>query len=150
MPPLGDGYFINRRNHRLIRITEHAEEALNFPKKFHTLAVAHLQPGLDRDLIVVHTTRQGFIRLRHYKDRLGFQFWGDPDAALRDLRRYCRRKEVGPYTIVTITDFSTKLGIEVFWKQIGTKATAFELGLAKVPTSVTDPSPRTPRSRRPR
>ena len=143
MAPLGDGFYLNRRTRRLIRIWEHAEDAVKYPKKFKSQAVSHLDPVKNRDEIVIHTVRVGgFIRVRHWRDHLGFQFWGDPDGALADLRRFGAQR-LGPASIITATDFSTGLNIIALWAVIRGAPNAYALGLAKAP-----PASSTSRSRR--
>lgn len=102
--PLGKGYWYDRVKHRWHEIQEHATDAVASPARFRAQQVAHLNPVSDRDAIVRHVAAQGFIRVRHWK-QLGFEFHGDIPAALTVLKRYIKRKEVGPYTTIHIADF---------------------------------------------
>jgi hypothetical protein len=50
----------------------------------------------------------GFIRVRHWKRDLAWQFYGDPDGALKALARYCVRHEVGLATSITFSDLALR------------------------------------------
>lgn len=110
--PLGEGFFYDRQRKRYIRITEHATDAVTRPDIFNSHSVKHLDPVKDRDTIVIHVLRNGFIRVRHWKIRLGWQFWGDAAGALQTLKRYIKKHGVGDGAIITFTDFETGKSIE--------------------------------------
>jgi hypothetical protein len=110
--PLGDGFFYDRKRRRYIRITEHATDAVTRPDVFSSHKVKHLDPVKDRDTIVIHVLKNGFIRVRHWKDRLGWQFWGDTEDALKTLKRYIKKNGVGDGAVITFTDFKTGKNIE--------------------------------------
>jgi hypothetical protein len=105
--PLGNGYFYDRKKKRYITISEHATDALASPEVFDCHEITHLNPVKDRDDIIVFVLKKGFIRVRHWKDRLGWQFFGDLEGALKVLNKYMKDKEVGDACIVTFTDFQT-------------------------------------------
>ncbi len=128
--PLGTGFWFDRRKRRYHRIDEHAQDAIGHPGKFRSQPVAHLDPVRDRDVIVIFVSQQGFIRIRHHRGHLGWQFWGEPNDALDDLRRFCTKYEVGPATIVTATDFSTKLSVTASLASFAPTLSAFDVGLA--------------------
>lgn len=106
--PLGEGYFYDRKRRRYISIQEHATDAVTRPEVFKSHKVKHLDPVSDRDIIVIHVLRQGFIRVRHWKQHLGWQFWGAPKTSLEVLRRYIKKHDVGDGCIITFTDFATR------------------------------------------
>lgn len=62
--PLGTGYFYDREKKKYVKIFEHASDAVAKPKRFKAEAVSHLNPVADRDEIVLHVLKQGFIRVR--------------------------------------------------------------------------------------
>lgn len=113
--PLGAGFWFDRKVGTYLRIEEHATNALADPNRYGIEAWvrdfrrrhrnAQPSPVEDRDAVVIAVAKQGFIRIRHYKDRLGWQFYGDPLEAVIELRRYIEKHEVGDLTIVTFTDF---------------------------------------------
>lgn len=105
--PLGQGYFFNRRTGKYIKIDEHATDALKKPKVFKTEHLQHLNPVTDRDTIVISVLKEGFIRIRDWKGQIGWQFWGDKPAALKQLRKYIKSYDVGDYATITFTDFET-------------------------------------------
>lgn len=104
--PRGKGYWYDRQKRRYRKIDEHATDAVATPALFRAGPVAHLNPVKDREAIVRHVASQGFIRIRHW-DRLGFEFHGDKETALRVLKRYIKREEIGPYFLVHLADFAT-------------------------------------------
>jgi hypothetical protein len=106
--PLGDGYFYDRKKKRLIVIDEHATDAVSRPKVFRTEKIQHLNPFTDRDDIVIYTLKQGFIRIRHWRGNLGFQFWGNGKEAKKILIWFAKKYGVGDYCRVTYTDFKRK------------------------------------------
>jgi len=110
--PLGDGYFYDRKRKKYIRIEEHATDAVTRPDTFGSHAVKHLNPVADRDTIVIHVLKNGFIRVRHWKDRLGWQFWGEPEKSLKILKNYIKKNSVGDGAVVTFTDFESGKSIE--------------------------------------
>lgn len=110
--PLGKGFFYDRKRKKYILIEEHATDAVTRPNIFKSHDVKHLDPVKDRDTIVIHVLRNGFIRVRHWKDRLGWQFWGDISGSLKTLKSYIKRHGVGDGAIVTFTDFETGKNIE--------------------------------------
>jgi hypothetical protein len=110
--PLGDGYFYDRKRKKYIRIEEHATDAVTRPDTFRSHDVKHLSPVADRDTIVIHVLKNGFIRVRHWKDRLGWQFWGEPEKSLKTLKSYMKKNEIGNGTIITFTDFESGKNIE--------------------------------------
>ena len=134
--PLGEGYFYDRisNQRRFYRISEHATDAITRPRLFRAQAVAHLNPVQDRESIVRHVVSQGFIRVRYWKDRLGWEFHGEPDDALAVLRRFIRRREVGPYVQVNISDFQSGISIIVPASEVLIAKSAAELGLIKPKT----------------
>ncbi len=106
--PLGEGYFYDRKKKRYITIFEHATDAVERPNVFKSHEVKHLNPVTDRDTIVIHVLKKGFIRVRDWRGRLGWQFWGNATEAIQTLRRYINRQGLGDSYIVTLTDFKTK------------------------------------------
>jgi hypothetical protein len=105
--PSGNGYFFNRKTKRYIKIYEHATDAVTRPKVFGTEEIKHLNPVTDRDQIVIHVLKNGFIRVRDWAGYLGWQFWGDPDDALKILKKYIKKHEIGNGYVITFTDFET-------------------------------------------
>ena len=110
--PLGDGFFYDRNKKKYIRIDEHATDAVTRPDVFNSHDVKHLNPTTDRDQIVIHVLKNGFIRVRHWKERLGWQFWGNPQESLDILKKYIRKNGLGLGCIITFTDFSTGKNVE--------------------------------------
>lgn len=102
----GQGYFYDRKKRKYIEIDEHATDAINNYKKFRCNDVKDLCPRKDRDEIVRHVLAQGFIRVRDHRDRIGWQFHGDSISALRVLRKYIKKHEVGN-RIITFTNLET-------------------------------------------
>ncbi len=122
--PLGKGYFLNRRTGRLHLVEEHASDVIKRPKRYglteeniqDTIGTTAVDAGYglteeERGLIIRLVTANGFIRIRYHKDRLGYQFTGDPHDALDRLRRLMSRWGVGSYTLITFTDFSINRGV---------------------------------------
>jgi hypothetical protein len=105
--PSGKGYFYNRKTKRFITINEHATDAIQRPKEFGTSSIQHLNPVINRDEIVIHVLKNGFIRVRDWDAHLGWQFWGDPEDALKTLQRYIKKNEIGNGYLITFTDFKT-------------------------------------------
>jgi hypothetical protein len=103
--PLGTGYFYDRIKNKYILIDEHATDAVTRPEVFRSHAITHLNPTKDRNEIVIHVLQKGFIRVRHWKDCLGWQFWGDSAKSLAILKRYIKKNDVGEYVTVTFTNF---------------------------------------------
>ena len=104
----GDGFWYDRQRKRLILIEDHAVDAKAKPVKFRIdpREVELLQPVKDRELIIKLVCQRGFIRIRHTKGFLGWQFWGDPVEALEVMQRFFSTYDVGPATQVTFTDFA--------------------------------------------
>jgi hypothetical protein len=119
--PLGDGYFYNRETKKYIRIFEHATDAVSQPDVFKSHDVKHLNPVINRDEIVIHVLKQGFIRVRHWKERLGWQFWGDPKSSLSALKKYMKNYGMSDYCIVTFTDFESGKQSETIVKDVLSK-----------------------------
>jgi hypothetical protein len=107
--PLGNGYFYDRKKKKLIAIDEHATDAVQRPDVFRSKKICHLNPVTDRDTIVIYTIRQGFIRIRHWKGDLGFQFWGNGKEAKKILVWFAKKYGVGEYCRITYTDFKRKV-----------------------------------------
>jgi hypothetical protein len=105
--PLGDGYFYDRKKRKYIRIQEHATAVIENPKLYKSEEVASLNPVKDRDEIVLYALKQGFIRVRDYRGRLGWQFYGDVEGALNELKKYMKKNEFGVGYVITFTDFRT-------------------------------------------
>jgi len=122
--PLGKGYWLNRRTSRLLEIDDHANDACSNPQRFNLTSedlikalmteniIPHTNNGHiavrnedERTLIIKRVCVAGFIRIRDYKARLGWQFAGDPPSALWELRRYGQRRQLGPLYEVTFSDF---------------------------------------------
>jgi len=116
--PLGDGYFYDRRKRKLIRIFEHATDSTQRPEVFRSKKVAHLNPVINRDEIVIYTLKQGFIRIRYWKGDLGFQFWGNAKDAKNTLIWFAKKTGVGDYCHVTFTNFKTKKSYEFNFKDL--------------------------------
>lgn len=103
--PLGIGYFYDRVKKKYILIDEHATDAVTRPVVFRSEEVKNLNPVMDRDTIVIHVLKKGFIRVRHWKSDLGWQFWGDAPDSLKILKKYIKKNDVGDYASITFTDF---------------------------------------------
>lgn len=116
--PLGTGYFYDRVKNKYITIYEHATDAVTRPDVFRSHEVAHLNPTQDRDEIVIHVLKKGFIRVRHWKDCLGWQFWGDSTKSLSLLKQYIKKNDVGDYTTVTFTDFEKGKSVSCLVKDL--------------------------------
>ena len=129
--PLGQGWWYDRRSYRYIKITEHATDAVEFQKRFRSQAVAHLSPINDREVIVRHVAAQGFIRLRLWKANLGFEFHGDPEAAVAVLRRFIRREELGPVIQINISDFRSGISVLTSVAAVQAAASAADLGFTE-------------------
>jgi hypothetical protein len=130
--PLGTGWWFNRLTNRYIQIDDHAKDACANPARFGLTnadlvkAVAGPQGDRsvttrqghvvvtceeDRDCIIPRVCQAGYIRIRLWNGRLGWQFAGDPYDALQVLHAFNRRREIGDFTLVTFTDFG--LGVSV-------------------------------------
>lgn len=129
--PLGNGWWYDRRSHRYHKITEHATDAVEFPRRFRSQAVAHLSPINDREVIVRHVAAQGFIRLRLWKANFGFEFHGDPETAVAVLRRFIKREELGPVIEVNISDFATGISVLTSVVTVLASTSAADLGFTE-------------------
>ena len=130
--PLGNGYWLNRRTGRLLKIDDHAIDAAANPERFGLTDVQMVQAVMgpfknreyttskhhvvikneeDREFVIIRVAQAGFIRIRHWRDKLGWQFAGDPLDALNRLRKYAPKNGVGPATLVTFTDFGLGLSV---------------------------------------
>ena len=107
--PTGFGFWYDRLKKRYWKITDHAQDAILYPNKFRAQNIVHLDPIRNRDEIIRFVARQGFIRIRLIKDHLGFQFHGNPESALKTLKRLARRHSLGPAIQVTFTDFECNI-----------------------------------------
>jgi hypothetical protein len=116
--PLGEGYFYDRRKKKLILIDEHATDSVTRCETFRSKKVAHLDPVKDRDEIVIYTLKQGFIRIRHWKGALRFQFWGKWSEANLTLKWFARKHEIADICEVTFTDFRRKLSRTFQFKDV--------------------------------
>jgi hypothetical protein len=105
--PDGEGYFYDRKKRKLILIFEHATDALERSNIFRTQKLKNLNATVDREHIVIYTLKQGFIRIRHYKGYLGWQFWGNAAGAKKTLKWFAKKKDVGDLCLVTFTDFKS-------------------------------------------
>jgi len=117
--PLGEGYFYDRRNKKLISIDEHATDSVTKPEVFRSKKICHLNPVLDRDEIVIYTLKRGFIRIRLWRGELGFQFWGNIREAKKILIWFAKRKDIGDFCRITFTDFKTKKTCTFNFKDLG-------------------------------
>lgn len=109
------GFWFDRRRHRYIEIEDHTRNALETPQRFRlgradVDAIRAAGPVFEhqRQVAIPRVASRGFIRIRWTprQGALGWEFHGDPTAALAVLRRFARRHGVGPATVVTISDFS--------------------------------------------
>ena len=105
---LGSAFWLDRRTKRYIAIHDHAIDAHNTPAQFRIsrLATKSLNPIRDREKIIRMVCEQGFIRVRRYRGRIGWQFWGYPYEALDLLQSYFGRFEIGPAEVITFTDLA--------------------------------------------
>ncbi len=143
--PLGIGYWYDRANHRYITINDHAQDAAAYPERFRLTSVdllraitrADQKPHTSLGKVVVNNEEvraaiiqrvatAGFIRVRQWKGNLGWEFAGDPENALKVLRRYIKSQEIGNTTLITFTDFG--MGVS-----ITERAFQFGKGLSKSP-----------------
>ena len=129
--PLGIGWWYDRRSYRYHVITEHATDAVEFPRRFRSQAVAHLNPISDRETIVRHVAANGMIRLRLWKANLGFEFHGDPEAAVAVLHRFIKREELGPVIQINISDFSSGISVLTSVAAVQAAKSAAELGFTE-------------------
>ncbi len=128
--PLGEGFWYNRRTNRFIKINDHARDACAKPERFGltdkdlikavsangrewTSSMGHvvIRSEEDRELVIVRVCQAGYIRIRHWKGRLGWQFAGDPLSALQVLHRSVERMGAAAWTLVTFTDFGLGLSV---------------------------------------
>jgi hypothetical protein len=128
--PLGEGFWYNRRTNRFIKIDDHARDACAKPEKFGltdkdlikavsisgrewTSLAGHVvvRNEDDRELIIIRVAQAGYIRIRHWSGKLGWQFAGDPINALETLHRRAGKLGLGPQTLVTFTDFGLGLSV---------------------------------------
>jgi hypothetical protein len=128
--PLGEGFWYNRRTNRFIKIDDHARDACANPERFGltnkdlikaisvhgrewTSCMGHVvvRSEEDRDLIIPRVCQAGYIRVRHWSGKLGWQFAGDPLSALETLNRRAGSLGLGPHTLVTFTDFGLGLSV---------------------------------------
>lgn len=116
--PLGNGFFYDRRKKKLISIDEHATDAVTRPNVFRSHKICHMNPVIDRNDIVIYTLKQGFIRIRHWRGDIGFQFWGNGKEAKKTLIWFARKYEIGDYCCVTYTDFKLKKTIVFSFKDV--------------------------------
>jgi hypothetical protein len=113
----GLGFWYDRKRRRWIGIVNHSVDAAASPRRYRTTAaevvsvLAGASPASEtgRDRLIPFVCSRAFVRVRFIPRRgtLGWQFFGDPDGALRTLRRFARRYELGPAVVVAFTDFST-------------------------------------------
>lgn len=143
--PLGTGYWYDRRNCRYCLIDDHAQDVCRNPQRFRLTSV-DLQRAIVRgdqkphtcqghvvinneevrSLVIQRTAVEGWIRVREWKGRLGWEFAGDPESALKVLRRYIKSQEIGNNALITFTDFG--MGVS-----ITERAFQFGKGLHKSP-----------------
>jgi hypothetical protein len=143
--PLGTGYWYDRLNRRYLLIDDHAQDVCRNPQRFRLTAVdlqrailrgdqkphtcqGHVVVNNEdvRALIIQRTAVAGYIRIRQWKGHLGWEFAGDPEDALKVLRRYIKSKEIGNTTLITFTDFG--MGVS-----LTERAFQFGKGLHKSP-----------------
>jgi hypothetical protein len=117
--PKGLGFWYDRRGRSWWRIEDHLKDACAWPDRvrLHAAEVARILavPGgfeAQRAVGIPLVAAQGFIRVRLIRDRLGWQFHGDPVGSLRILRRFIRRHDLGPLVLIRWTDFATGLDVE--------------------------------------
>ena len=113
----GLGFWYDRKRRRWIGIVNHSVDAAASPRRYRTTAaeiaavLAGASPASEtgRDRLIPFVCSRGFLRIRWIPRRgtLGWQFFGNPVGALRTLRRFVRRHELGRAAVVTFTDFST-------------------------------------------
>lgn len=106
--PWGTGMWYDRRRKRYIGINDHAIDAHHDPLAFRLTRkqIKHLNPIRDREAIIKLVCQQGFTRVRHYRGRLGWQFWGFVEDSLDELQGFFGKFEVGPAEVVTFTDLA--------------------------------------------
>jgi hypothetical protein len=128
--PRGAGYWYNRRTNRFITIRDHAQDACANPQRFGltdkdlikevsakgrewTSSMGHvvIRSEEDRELVIIRVARAGFIRIRHWQGKLGWEFAGDPISSLEVLHRRANSLGLGPHTLVTFTDFGLGLSV---------------------------------------
>lgn len=128
--PRGTGYWYNRRTNRFIKIRDHAQDACANPQRFGltdkdlikevsakgrewTSSMGHvvIRNEEDRELVIIRVARAGYIRIRHWQGKLGWEFAGDPISSLEVLHRRANSLGLGPHTLVTFTDFGLGLSV---------------------------------------
>ncbi len=117
--PAGLGFWYDRERRRWWRIRDHLLDALTHPERVR-LSPAEVEriratPGgfeTQRAVGIPLITSRGFIRVRLIRDRLSWQFHGDPEGSLRVLRRFVARQELGPMLLVRWTDFGGEADAE--------------------------------------
>jgi hypothetical protein len=114
--PASRGWWLDRRRHRYIPITDHTRDALEHPRRFRLApadvhAICAAGPNFEhmRAVCIPLVASRGFLRIRWIPRQatLGWQFHGDPAGAIVSLRRFAARHGVGPATAVTFTNFHT-------------------------------------------
>ncbi len=113
-------WWLDRKKHKFISVVEHVRAVRANPGLYRcdkdTVGVTHhvgdakYSPEYWREHLIREVCKKDFTRIRHTVNRdtstLGWQFWGDPESSLFDLRSFIKKQEVGPVTIITFTDFS--------------------------------------------
>jgi hypothetical protein len=132
MPPFGLGFWYDRRSHRYHRIADHAADAVEHPRRYRSMAVANLNFLSDREAIIRHVVAKQFIRIRLWRDHLGFEFHGDQDDAFSTLRRFIKRHEVGPVVIVTFSDLSCNACVQFSVADVLAARKATDLGMPAI------------------
>jgi hypothetical protein len=114
----GLGFWYDRCRRRWIGIVNHSVDAAASPRRYRTTAteVAAVLDGaspaseVGRARLIPFVCSRGFLRVRYIPRRgtLGWQFFDNPDGAIRALLRFVRRHEIGPAVVVTFTDFASR------------------------------------------
>ena len=117
--PAGLGFWYDRERRRWWRIRDHLLDALTHPERVRLspAEVGRIRaiPGgfeAQRAVGIPLVASHGCIRVRLIRDRLGWQFHGDPEDSLSVLRRFVARHELGPMVLVRWTDFANQTDAE--------------------------------------
>ena len=107
--PYGKGFFVNRKTNEYIKIIEHAYDAYSRPDVFGTHDIQHLNPYINRDEVIIHVLKNGFIRVRDHKFHFGWQFYGNVYGASQTLKQYLIDNEIPDCYMICFTDFESGL-----------------------------------------
>ena len=115
--PIGEGWFIDRQTGEAISIYEHAMAVHEEPERYRV--TADEVQGRSRPEVLKLVFQRGFIRVRWDKDGVVFEFHGEHEQALEQIRAFLKAHGVAAYTVVGIHDLSGEMrSLEGCWKDL--------------------------------